>query len=228
MVKPIRAIIPVLLLAFVPAASSQNVSKEMKDKIDGLISSAYQTATGQFPCRVKPGGKARILHWQRVDSCLNGAADRVDWSALSEKLQDLRSAAGNVSKVDFSAAIETSLSDHALTYEKVFQVKDEKALLPLTNSVLRFLPADSLQDLPVFDKTGAVVGSFVGVYTFERTGALASANTYRLTLFQYTDRNGNVQPAADKLLLDSYGVPWKDARTQRGFRLTSEKLPFSR
>jgi hypothetical protein len=42
------------------------------------------------------------------------------------------------------------------------------------------------------------------------------------------DRNGNVQPAADKLLLDSYGVPWRDARAQRGFRLTSEKLPFGR
>jgi hypothetical protein len=228
MAIPIRTLTPFLLFALVPAASGQSIPDETKVKLDGLIFAAYQTATGQFPCRVRPGGKARILHWQGVDSCLNGAADRVDWRALSDQLETLRSAAGNISKIDFSAAIEAALSDHALTYERVFQIKDEKVLLPLTNSVLRFLPADSLKDLPVFDKTGTVVGSFAGVYTFERTGALASANTYRLTLFQYTDRNGNVQAAADKLLLDSYGVPWKDVRTQRGFRLTSEKLPFGR
>jgi hypothetical protein len=228
MLKPYSAIIPILLLACAPAASGQGVSNDMKKRIDGLISAAYETASAQFPCKVKPAGAARIFHWQSVDSCLNGAADRVDWMALSETLEKLRAGAGNVSKVDFSDAVEASLSDHALNFDKVFQVKDEKALLPLTNSVLRFLPADSLHDLPVSDKTGVVVGSFIGVYTFERKGALASANNYRLTVFQYADHNGNVQSAADRLLLDSYGVPWKDARSQRGFRLTSEKLPFSR
>ncbi|MBP1601339.1 MAG: hypothetical protein H6Q06_1490, partial [Acidobacteria bacterium] len=28
----------------------------------------------------------------------------------------------------------------------------------------------------------------------------------------------------DRLLLGSFGVPWKDARTKKGFRLTMEKL----
>jgi hypothetical protein len=227
MSKPFHAIL-LFISTFVPAAFAQSESNELKAKIDGLISSAYETASARFPCKVKPAGPARIIHWQSVDSCLNGAADRIDWSALSEKLEGLRAAAGNVSKVEFSSAVEASLSDHSLTFDKVFEVKDDRARLPLTNSVLRFLPADSLHDLPVFDKTGTLIGSFVGVYTFERAGALASANTYRLTLFQYADSNGNVQPAADRLLLDSYGVPWKEARTQRGFRLTSEKLPFSR
>ena len=53
---------------------------------------------------------------------------------------------------------------------------------------------------------------------------LASANMFRLVLFQYTDRDGQVQSSTERLLLDSFGVPWKDARSRKGFRLTMEKL----
>jgi hypothetical protein len=76
----------------------------------------------------------------------------------------------------------------------------------------------------VTDKYGTDVGTFAGTYAYERTGGLATANTYRLVLFQYRDRNGNIQTAADKLLLDSFGVPWKSAMAQRGFCLPSDRL----
>jgi hypothetical protein len=198
----------------------------MQGKIDELISGAYQTARAGMPCKQKPAGKARILHWQSVDRCLNDAAGRIDWEELTKKLENLRAGSGRLSRDELTAMVESSLSAQALTFEQVFDVSDERALLPLTNSLLRFLPADSLRDLPVFDRSGTKVGAFAGLYTFERTGALASVNTYRLTLFQYEDLNGSVQSASDRLLLDSYGVPWKDARTQRGYRLTSERLPF--
>ena len=94
--------------------------------------------------------------------------------------------------------------------------------------MLRYLPADSLQGVVVYDKLGANVGTFLGTYTYERSGGLASANAYKLTLFQFTDRNGNVQSGGDKLLLDSFGVPWKDARTHRGFRLSADKLTWGK
>lgn len=218
----------ILVLLTAPLCLSQDVPKDVKDKVDELIASAYRTAEQQFPCKVKPSGKARIVRWQQVDRCLNDAANRVDWEDLTKKLESIRAGSGRVSRGEFTDAVEASLSAHALPYEKVFLITNERALIPLTNSLLRFLPADSLRDLPVFDNSGARIGTFAGVYTFERKGALASANTYRLTLFQYADPNGNVHAASDKLLLDSYGVPWSAARPHLGFRLTSERLPFVR
>jgi len=196
----------------------------MKDKTDAVIAQAYNTAATKFPCKIKTRGKVDMLRCEEVDRCLNRAAAEVDWNVLAKQLQDLRNSVSGVSGSDFAAAVELSLSAHALAYDKVFLVKNAKARLPLTNSLLKFLPADSLQNLPVFDRTGTQVGTFSGVYSYERSGGLAAANTFRLALFQYTDRNGNVQSASDKLLLDSFGVPWRDAVNQRGFRLTSEKL----
>jgi hypothetical protein len=224
----IQAFLVALLIGRAPTVESQVFPKDLKDKIDSIIASVYQEAQLQFPCKVGSGGKFRMMNWPKVDSCLNNAAGRVDWEGVSKQLETLRSGPSRISVGDFSAQVEASLSAHALPLEKVFTVKDERALLPLTNSVLKFLPADSFHDLAVFDRTGSKIGIFAGVYTYERVGGLASANTYRLTLFQYTDGAGNVQSATDKLLLDSYGVPWKDARTQPGFRLNSDKLDLKR
>ncbi len=220
----------VLILMIFPALPvfCQDVAKDVKAKVDELIVGAYKTAETNFPCKLRPSGKAKIVPWQRVDKCLNGAAGLVDWEELTKRLESIRAASGRMSRNEFTELVEASLSAHALPFEKVFEIKNEKALIPLTNSLLRFLPADSLHDLPVFDNRGERIGTFAGIYSFERTGGLASANTYRLTLFQYADANGNVHSASDRLLLDSYGVPWSAARQQRGYRLTSERLPFVR
>jgi len=212
-----------LVLLLSRADWGQEPAKEVKDKIDQAIQSAYQTASAGFPCKLKSKGKPKMLRWEEVDRCLNSAAERVDWDALRRELESLR-AASRVSAEEFRGTVESGLSHHALTYERAFAVKNPEALLPLTNSLLKFLPADSLEDVPVFDRVGTQVGTFLGTYSYERSGGLASANTYRLALFQYTDRNGNVQPAGDKLLLDSFGVPWKEAQNRRGFRLPSDKL----
>jgi hypothetical protein len=120
--------------------------------------------------------------------------------------------------------VEASLSAQSLPYEKVFKVKDTDALLPLTNSALKFLPRDALQDLPVFDKTGTKVGAFAGTYSFERTGGSDSTGTYKLMLFQYMDLKGEMQSSSDRILLDSFGVPWADAVKKSGFRLVSDRL----
>jgi hypothetical protein len=214
----------VALSSLVAPALCQDVPKEMKDKIDAAVVEAYRAVAASFPCKIKTGGKAHMLRWEGVDRCLNNAAGKVEWEALSKQLQSLRDSVYVISESSFAAEVDATLSAHALTFDKVFSVKDPKACLTLTNSLLKFLPADSLQNLPVFNKTGMQVGIFSGVYISERTGGLATANPYRLALFQYTDRNGNMQSPTDKLLLDSYGVPWRDAMSQRGFRLISEKL----
>ena len=207
---------------FAQPGPCQDLSGDLKEKINSCIEKAYQAAAAEFPCKLSAGGKPTMLHWEQVDRCLNNASARVDWNSLSAELQSLRTS--GVKENDFWTAVDAALSAHAVPYEKVFSVKNLEAMIPLTNSLLKYLPTEALQDVPVLDKAGTHLGVFFGTYSFERTGALASANTYRLALFQYTDREGNIQSAMDKLLLDSFGVPWKQAAGKGAFRLPPEKL----
>jgi len=211
-----------LLSCLAQRGGAQDIPKDVKAKIDTAIEGAYQSASAEFPCKLKGRGKPSMLHWELVDRCLNNASARVDWDSLLKALEDLRK---GMAQSDFSAAVDASLSDHAVPYEKVFSVKDDEALLPLTNSVLKYLSPNGLQNVAIFDKAGKKLGTFAGIYAYERTGGLATANTYRLTLFQYTDGTGNIQSATDRLLLDSFGVLWKEAVSSGSFRLNSEKLP---
>lgn len=211
-----------LALAF--AGYPQELPRELAAGIDEIVSQAYSSAAAGLPCELKSRGKPKMLRWEEVDRCLNDAANRVDSAEMSRRLAQLQSGAAKVSPGQFERAVAASLEAHALLYERVFNVKNPEVLLPLTNSLLKYLPAGSLENLPVTDKYGTDLGTFAGTYAYERTGGLASANTYRLALFQYRDRDGNIQTAADKLLLDSFGVPWKSAMAQPGFCLPSDRL----
>jgi len=202
----------------------QNLPPETMNRIDAVIAAAYQTAASGFPCKVKTRGKPRFLRWEDVDRCLNGAAGKVDWEKLSAEVAELHRVMTGVSSSETMTAVAASLEAHALTFAKVLAVEKPETLLPLTNSLLKFLPEKSLHGLPVTDRVGNKVGTFLGTYTYERTGGLSTANMYRLVLFQYTDPKGNVQTSGDKLLLDSFGVPWGDAAPQAGFMLPLDKI----
>jgi len=209
------------------AASGGELPKETSAAIDVAVLDAYRAASTGFPCQIKSRGKPKMMRWEQVDQCLNEATNKVDWPTFSRHLESVRSSTAGITPSEFNAAVEASLSEHALLYESVFVVKASEILLPLTNSLLRFVPPDSLTGLAVSDKVGNQVGTFAGLYSYERSGGLASANMFRLVLFQYTDRNGQVQSSSGRLLLDSFGVPWKDARSKKGFRLAMEKLTLA-
>jgi hypothetical protein len=163
------------------------------------------------------------MKWQEVDKCINGATARVDWDSLIAQLRSLRPR--NVMEGDFAAAVEEALTRHALPYEKVFLVKHKEPLLPLTNSVLKYLPPGGFMDLPVFELSGKEqVGVFAGVFVSERTGGLSSARPAALTLFQFSDPQGRMQVPSERLLLDSYSVPWNNMATLPGFRITDKRL----
>jgi hypothetical protein len=211
-----------LLVGSAASAYSQSPSENLKAKVDAVIAKAYESAAAKFPCRVKARGKAKMLRWQDVEKCLNSANDRVDWEDLSQQLQKMRESEG-FRAVDISSAVESSLSAYAIPYNKVFLVKEMEALLPLSNSVLKFLPVDSLMDLPVYNKSAERIGLFSGIYSFEKVGEISGTRN-RYTLFQYTDTKGNIQPSPERLLLDSFGVPWKGVISQPGFRLPSDRL----
>jgi len=219
------ALTSTLLLYFSAFGYGQNLSVRAQVQIDELISAAYQSAAIKFPCNLKARGKPKMLRWEDADKCLNLANDRVDWEELSAKLQSIRESY-ELQAFDIISAIESSVTAKAIPFEKVFSVKekDMEAFLPLSNSLLKYLPSGSLMDLPVYTKEGDRVGSFSGVYSYERSGGLAMANSFKISLFQYTDQNGRVQAPTGRLLMDSYGVPWKGALKQPGFRLPSDEL----
>lgn len=213
----------ILFAGFAVSTFGQTPSADIKAKVDVVVGEAYQAAASKFPCKAKPRGKAKILRWQDIEKCVNYAHDRVDWESASSQLRKVREASG-LDATSMTEVIEASLSAQAIIYSKVFIVKEEAALLPLSNSLLKFLPSDSLIDLPVYNKEKELLGSFSGVYAFEKRGGLASANSYRMSSFQYKDLKGEMQAPAERFLVDLYGVPWKDARSQPGFRLPADKL----
>jgi hypothetical protein len=214
-----------LCVAGIPA---QDLSSEFGAKIDSLIVNAYQTAVEEFPCKPGTGGNPRMIDWKDLEKCLNGADDRVDWNGLAGQIETLRQDQG-VPREDVTGIVESALSAHAIPYDRVLTVKKKDALLPLSNTVLKFLPEESLKGLPVYDRRlKKQIGTFFSSFTYEKSGGLSAANNYKLSLFQYTDLKGDLQAPMlnNRLLLDSYGVPWADASSRPGFRLTSNRLGF--
>lgn len=212
----------ILVAAMGIGTLAADLSEDLRGQVDAVVRVAYESAMLKLPCKLKADGKTGMLIWKDVDKCLNTAYTSVDWQTVSAHLREIQEKAGMESAA-FLSIVEASLEAHAVEYDRVFKVKNDRPLLPLTNSVLKFLPAGSLLSLPVIDKTGARVGSFAGVYTFEKTGTL-SGTAQRHSLFQYTDANGKIQSSSDRLLLDSFGVSWKEACRQRGFRLPSDRI----
>jgi hypothetical protein len=212
-----RILLLLLALAVSTSASSaQGLPKALQTKLDSLATRIYATAATRLPCRIKTRGKPPMMRWQQVDRCFAQAVSVVDWQTASGDVSAIQREALGINDEDFRTAVEAALNAKALPFGRVFQSKNEEVLLPLTNSVLKYLPPHSLDEVPVFDKAGDKIGFFAGVYAFE--------TSYRLSLFQYTDLEGNFQTASDRLLLDSYGVPWKNALNQRGFRLPVDLL----
>ena len=204
------------------AGPGAEIPREVQDQVDALVVKAYEAAGSKLPCKIGTGGKLHMLRWQAVDKCMSQAIARVDWAEFSRELAPLRPA--GVTEADFAAAVEKALVRNALPYNRVFQVKDPKALLPLTNPILRYMPPDSILNQPVIDAAGATIGTFAGAYFSEKAGGLVSGTTVRTSLFQYRDSRGDLQVPSARLLLDSFGVSWDLIKEKSGFRLPSETL----
>jgi len=212
-----------LLSGLAPSQAAGQAPKEVTEKIDAVVASAYQAASVKLPCKISQLRKLHMLRWQDIDKCLSSTANTVNWGELSAQLNGIRPV--GVPENEFAVAVEDSLTRHALTFDKMFLVKGANALLPLTNSILKYLPPNSLTGFPVYDQTGKQIGTFAGIYGSERPGALVVGQTFTTTLFQYLDLQGKVQAPAERILLDSYAVTWAKALAQPGFRLMIERIP---
>ena len=208
------------------SAFAQNAREELKIKVDEIVVKAYAEAAAQFPCKLGTSGKVKMGKWKDVENCVNPAHDLVDWEGHAAELRRIREDE-RVLLEDMATVVDAALTTHAIYYNKVFQVKDkeeDRVILPLSNSLLKFLPEDSLASLPVYSKNGDLLGAFIGIYGSERSGGLEVMSGYRMVNFQYTDLKGEAQTPTDRFLVDSYGVPWRDAKVQPGFRLPANKL----
>jgi hypothetical protein len=220
------AIIRLYLAAFLSlgcaAAAAGQVSSDTTARIDASVAAAYEAAATTLPCKVSTS-KGRMLDWKEVDKCMEQARQAVHWEELAGQLQKMRPS--GIPAADFAAAVENSLDRHALPYARVFRVKDQQALLPLTNSILKYSPGGVLMDQPVFMQKGKQpVGVFAGTFFYERAGSITGTN-YRLTLFQFRDAEGKMQTPADRLLLDTYGVAWEKVEARPGFRFPVDMIP---
>jgi hypothetical protein len=212
----------VLLAGIAWHASAGTLPDQLETRVNAVVTKVYESASAKFPCKLGyAGGKGKMLKWQDVSKCLNGANDRVDWEDVSRQLKNIKKEFG-LSSMEISTLVESSLAAHTVPYEKVFKVKKTEGRLPLSSSLLKFLPEGSLQGSPVYEKSGTQVGTFSGVYSFDKNGGGLSGSPHRL--FQYTDSKGNFHGSSEQLLLDSFGVPWKEAATQPGFRLPPDKI----
>jgi hypothetical protein len=204
------------------AAFGQSETKALETKVDEVITSAYKIASSQFPCKLGIGGRQRRLDWKKIETCLNAAYEKVDWEDVSGQFQKLREHY-RVQSSEINSMAERSLSAHAIPFNQLFAVKSKNAQLPLSSSLLKFLPENSLQDLPIFDAFGKQIGVFTGVYYFEKIGEI-TGRVNRIALFQFTDPYDKITAAPERLLLDSFGVLWKDAENQAGFRMPPDKI----
>jgi len=224
--RSIKSILLFICLGLALPTFGQYNREEVKKKVDAIIAQAYKEAGVKFPCKLKTTGKAKMGRWKNVEDCVNPAHDMVDWDVHADALKKIFNEE-RIPREEFADIVESALTEQALLYDKVFLVKEKEvgeALLPLSNSLLKFLPENSLNDLMVYNKAGDMLGVFIGAYSFERSGGLEILTGYRMTNFQYTDLYGIAQAPGERFLLDSYGVPWRDAWHHRGFRLPSNRL----
>lgn len=96
----------------------------------------------------------------------------------------------------------------ALTFADLFAAETSDTLLPLTNTVVRLAPEESLEGLPVRDEKGGVLGKYRYKYCYSRSGE----QRYTLWFFQYETPEGRLQQTGNALLLDRYAARWSELK----------------
>ena len=134
----------------------------------------------KLPQKLKTRGKPKVLKWEDIDKTLNSVDQALQGKSCS------------------------------FTFAQLFSTKQEEARFPLTNSVIRLVPEESLANLKVFTREGDELGKYVGRVRYERSGGLYARDSYSLFYFQYEDLEGGTESVGSRLLLDEFTVPWSD------------------
>ena len=136
----------------------------------------------KLPKKVGTRGKPRILKWEDVDKTLNKVTKALQGKSCR------------------------------FTFAQLFQNKNDDALFPLTNSVVRIVPESTFEGMMVQTREGAELGEFSGRFRFDRSGGGYATDRYSLVSFQYRDGSGEFRGVGTDLLMDHYGVSWEALR----------------
>lgn len=148
----------------------------------------------KLPRRIKTRGEPKMMRWEDVDKVLNEAAKRLGDQPCKLRFRDL------------------------------FYVKEkEEVWFPLTNSVVRLVPDESLAGLPVSTREGVELGPYVGKVRYERAGNLYAVRSYSLYYFQYRGSDERIHAVGERLLLDEFGVPWSQLQDRVALVTGTEK-----
>ena len=150
-----------------------------------LLADDCESIRAEFkvPVNLKTRGKPKVGKWEKVDEVLNGVAQNLETVACE------------------------------FAFGELFRNKNEGELyFPLTNTVVRLVPEESLAGVEVFNKEGEALGVYSNRVRYERSGGLQWKQSYETYYFQFTDSAGKLQSVGHQLLLDSYVVRWMDIR----------------
>lgn len=138
----------------------------------------------KIPVKLKTRGKPKVARWEKVDEVMNGLGEKVTSSECS------------------------------FTFEELFRYKKEDELyFPLTNTVLRVVPEESLPGTRVFNKDGEQLGVYANRFSYERSGGLQLKKSYSVYFFQYKNAAEKLQAVRRTgLLLDDFVVKWSDIK----------------
>jgi hypothetical protein len=134
----------------------------------------------KLPVKLETRGKPRRAKWEQVDQVLTG---------LREELQGL--------------ACE-------FRFDSVFTTKEDVLYIPLTNNLVRTVPAAALEGLAIFGQSGQAMGEYESRVTYDRSGGLYAKKSYTLHYFSFKDTRGQLQSTGNRLLLDDFLVRWRD------------------
>ena len=135
----------------------------------------------EIPVKLKTRGKPRVAKWEKVDEVLNDLGPRLEKVACE------------------------------FTFGNLFRnKKGDEMLFPLTNTVLRTVPEESLVGVEVLNKEGQALGTYANRVPYERSGGLQLKKSYTTYYFQIMDSAEKLQSVGHQLLLDTYVVRWTD------------------
>jgi len=139
----------------------------------------------KLPVNLKTRGKPKVGKWERVDEILNEVGQKME-------------------------AAQCELSFGELFRNK----KEEELYFPITNTLLRVVPEESLKGVKVYRKDGELLGVYTNRSLYERSGGLQLKKSYTSYYFQYEDLSKKVQSVGHRLLLDDFVVRWIDIKNR--------------
>jgi len=136
-----------------------------------------------IPIKLKTRGKPKMARWEQVDEILNGIGQKLERASCE------------------------------FTFGELFRYgKEEEVYFPLTNTVVRVVPEQSLSGIKVYNNDGDLLGFYANKVRYERSGGLEFNQTYSLYYFQYSDLADKLQSVGHRLLLDDFAIRWIDIR----------------